>query len=177
MLLVDITIVNVALPDIERSLGTSFTELQWVIDAYGLALATIMLNAGALADRIGRRKVFLAGLAIFTRASLVCGFAGSPLFLIAARGVQGIGGAIMFAPRRRWSRRATRAATAASRSASGARRRAANAAFVSGLDRIFWIAAAFAGAVLAAVLVRSDDIEQDDAPERAEAGEPVEAAS
>jgi EmrB/QacA subfamily drug resistance transporter len=97
MLLVDITIVNVALPDIARSLDASFTDLQWVIDAYALALATFVLNAGATADLLGRRKVFLGGLVIFTGASITCGLATTPLFLIAARSVQGVGGAIMFA--------------------------------------------------------------------------------
>ena len=97
MLLIDITVVNVALPDIERALHASFTDLQWVIDASSLALATFVLNAGALADRIGRRKVFVGGLALFTAASIACGLATSPLFLIVCRGVQGIGGAVMFA--------------------------------------------------------------------------------
>jgi EmrB/QacA subfamily drug resistance transporter len=97
MLLIDITVVNVALPDIQSSLGASFTELQWVIDAYSLALATFVLNAGAVADLLGRKKVFIAGLIAFTLSSILCGLAGSPGFLIGARAVQGIGGSIMFA--------------------------------------------------------------------------------
>jgi EmrB/QacA subfamily drug resistance transporter len=97
MLLLDITIVNVALPDIARVLHASFTDLQWVIDAYALSLATLVLTAGSLADLLGRRRVFAAGVAIFTGASVLCALATSPLFLILARAVQGIGGAIMFA--------------------------------------------------------------------------------
>jgi EmrB/QacA subfamily drug resistance transporter len=97
MLLMDITIVNVALPDISSSLGSDFTELQWVIDAYALTLAALLLTAGSLADLFGRRLVFIAGLAIFIVASLACGLATTPLFLILARAVQGAGGAVMFA--------------------------------------------------------------------------------
>jgi len=97
MLLLDITIVNVALPAIERELHTSFTDLQWVIDAYALTLATLVLNAGSLADLLGRKRVFAAGVALFTLGSAACGAATTPLFLILARGGQGIGGAMMFA--------------------------------------------------------------------------------
>ena len=97
MLLIDITIVNVALPDIARDLRTSFSDLQWVIDAYALALAALLLTAGSLADLFGRRLVFVAGLGLFTAASLLCGLAGDPTFLALARAAQGIGGAIMFA--------------------------------------------------------------------------------
>ncbi len=97
MLLLDITIVNVALPNLARSLHASFTDLQWVVDAYALALATCVLNAGSLADLLGRKRVFTLGLALFTAASLLCGLATSPLFLILARALQGVGGAIMFA--------------------------------------------------------------------------------
>jgi EmrB/QacA subfamily drug resistance transporter len=97
MLLLDITIVNVALPAIERSLDASFSDLQWVVDAYALGLATCVLTAGALADLFGRKRVFLLGIALFTLASVACGLANDPLFLIVARGIQGIGGAMMFA--------------------------------------------------------------------------------
>ena len=97
MFLLDITIVNVALPDIQRELSASFTDLQWVVDAYALTLATFVLNAGSLADLLGRKRVFIAGVVLFTVASALCGAATTPLFLILARGVQGIGGAIMFA--------------------------------------------------------------------------------
>jgi len=97
MLLLDITIVNVALPDIAKDLHANFGDLQWVIDAYALSLATFTLTMGSLADRFGRRAVFTAGLVVFTLASALCGLATSSLFLILARGLQGIGGAAMFA--------------------------------------------------------------------------------
>ena len=97
MLLLDITVVNTALPKLEKSLGASFTDLQWVIDVYSLALATVVLTAGSLADRFGRKRSFLAGLFVFSAASLACALAPSAGFLIGARAVQGIGGAIMFA--------------------------------------------------------------------------------
>jgi EmrB/QacA subfamily drug resistance transporter len=97
MLLLDITVVNTALPAIEEDLGASFTELQWVVDAYTLSLAALVLTAGVLADRLGRRRVFAVGLGIFTVASLLAGFAPDPTALNLARGLQGVGGAIMFA--------------------------------------------------------------------------------
>ena len=97
MLLLDITVVNVALPYIERDLGSSFEDLQWVIDAYTLTLAAFLLTAGSVADRSGRRLVFLVGLVVFTIASALCGLAGSPLVLNLARGLQGVGGSMMFA--------------------------------------------------------------------------------
>src|SRR3954468_15877177 len=97
MLLLDITVVNVALPDIAKDLKTSFSELQWVVDAYALGLASLLLTTGALADRFGHRRVFVYGLVAFTCASILCGLASSPNFLIIARGLQGIGGAAMFA--------------------------------------------------------------------------------
>ncbi|MCW3041485.1 MAG: transporter [Solirubrobacterales bacterium] len=97
MLLLDITVVNVALPDISKDLKTSFSDLQWVVDAYALSLAALLLTAGSLADLLGRKRIFIGGLAIFTFASLLCGLAGSPLVLELARGLQGVGGAAMFA--------------------------------------------------------------------------------
>ncbi|MHB8233930.1 MAG: MFS transporter [Solirubrobacteraceae bacterium] len=97
MLLLDITVVNTALPKIEAGLGASFSDLQWVIDAYALALATVVLTAGSLSDRFGRKRSFMLGLIIFSAASLACALAPSAGFLIAARAVQGIGGAVMFA--------------------------------------------------------------------------------
>src|SRR5947208_10713261 len=96
MLLLDITIVNVALPSIQKSLHASFQDLQWVVDAYALTLAALLLTAGSLADRFGRRLVFTIGLGLFIAASLACGLSGTPLVLNLARGLQGIGGAIMF---------------------------------------------------------------------------------
>ena len=75
MLLLDITIVNVALPAIQRALNASFSDLQWVVDAYALALATCVLTAGALADLFGRKRLFVLGIALFTIASAACGAA------------------------------------------------------------------------------------------------------
>ena len=97
MLLLDITVVNTALPAIQEDLGASFTDLQWVIDAYTLALAALVLSAGVLADRLGRRRVFAVGLGIFTAASALAGLAPDPTFLNVSRAIQGIGGAVMFA--------------------------------------------------------------------------------
>jgi EmrB/QacA subfamily drug resistance transporter len=97
MLLLDITIVNVALPAIEKALKASFSDLQWVVDAYALGLATCVLTAGSIADLYGRKRVFIAGIILFTAASVACGVANDALFLIIARGVQGLGGAMMFA--------------------------------------------------------------------------------
>ena len=97
MLLLDITIVNVALPDIQVALHSSFAGLQWVVDAYALTLAAFLLTAGSLADMYGRRRLYLIGLVVFTGASVLCGFATSTLMLQLSRGLQGIGGAIMFA--------------------------------------------------------------------------------
>jgi EmrB/QacA subfamily drug resistance transporter len=97
MLLVDVTIVNVALPDMAADLTTTYGQLQWVVDVYALALAALVLGAGSLADLYGRRKVFLIGLVVFALASLACGLAPNAPLLIAARGIQGIGGAAMFA--------------------------------------------------------------------------------
>jgi EmrB/QacA subfamily drug resistance transporter len=97
MLLLDITVVNVALPSIREDLGASFTDLQWVVDAYALSLAALVLTAGSLADRFGRRRLFAVGLGIFSAASLLCALAPDATFLNLARAVQGIGGAIMFA--------------------------------------------------------------------------------
>jgi EmrB/QacA subfamily drug resistance transporter len=97
MLLLDITVVNVALPDIQSSLGASLSSLQWVVDAYSLTLAAFLLTAGSLADRIGRRRVFTFGFAIFTIASFLCGISPNATLLNLARGLQGVGGAAMFA--------------------------------------------------------------------------------
>ena len=97
MLLLDITVVNTALPSIQEDLGASFTDLQWVVDAYTLPLAALVLTAGVLADRLGRRRVFAVGLGIFTLGSLLAGLATDPTFLNLARAVQGVGGAVMFA--------------------------------------------------------------------------------
>jgi EmrB/QacA subfamily drug resistance transporter len=97
MLLMDITIVNVALPDIQRELHASFDELQWVVNAYALSLAALLLTAGSIADLLGRRRLFAIGLVIFTVASLTCGLSSGATMLNVARAVQGIGGATMLA--------------------------------------------------------------------------------
>jgi EmrB/QacA subfamily drug resistance transporter len=97
MLLLDVTIVNVALPNIQTDLGASFADLQWVIDAYALSLAALLLTAGSIADLFGRKRLYVIGLGVFTGASLLCGIAGDPLLLQLSRGLQGVGGAVMFA--------------------------------------------------------------------------------
>jgi EmrB/QacA subfamily drug resistance transporter len=97
MLLVDVTIVNVALPDMAVDLSTSFSSLQWVIDIYALTLAALLLGLGSLADQRGRRRMYVAGLVVFAVSSLASGLAVNSAMLIAARGVQGAGGAAMFA--------------------------------------------------------------------------------
>ncbi|MEP6642800.1 MAG: MFS transporter, partial [Gaiellales bacterium] len=97
MLLVDVTIVNVALPNMAVDLGTSFSSLQWVVDAYALALAALLMGIGAIADIQGHRRVYIAGLALFAVSSVACGLAADAGLLITARAVQGVGGAAMFA--------------------------------------------------------------------------------
>ncbi len=97
MLLLDITVVNVALPSIQRALHSSFADLQWVVDAYALTLAAFLLTAGSLADLLGRRLVFALGIVTFTISSAICGLSSSPLMLNLARAAQGVGGAMMFA--------------------------------------------------------------------------------
>ena len=95
MIMLDNTIVNVALPTIQRDLGIGVSELEWVVTGYALSFAVIMLSGGKLADMFGRRRVFLIGLAVFTLASLLCGLAGNAELLIAARVLQGVGAACM----------------------------------------------------------------------------------
>ena len=97
MLLIDVTIVTVALPSIRGSLHTSFSDVQWTIDAYSLSLAALLLPTGSLADILGRRRVFALGLAVFTVGSLLCGAATSGPMLIICRAAQGVGGATVFA--------------------------------------------------------------------------------
>src|SRR5439155_24867075 len=97
MLLVDITIVNVALPNIQHQLHASLTGLQWVVDAYAITLAALILTAGALADRYGRKLLFGVGVTVFSIASFLCGIAWNVAALDAARALQGIGGAALFA--------------------------------------------------------------------------------
>src|SRR5213080_3276714 len=95
MIMLDNTVVNVALPSMQRSLHIGPSELEWVVVAYALTFATLMLTGGKLADLYGRRLLFVVGLVIFTGSSLACGLAPSAGFLIGARVVQGVGAAIM----------------------------------------------------------------------------------
>jgi len=97
MLLLDVTIVNVALPKMASDLHASFSSLQWVVDAYSLALAAVLLVLGSLADLYGHRRLYLIGLTVFALASLSCALAPNPATLVTARAVQGLGGAAMFA--------------------------------------------------------------------------------
>src|SRR3954469_24186508 len=94
MIVLDATIVNVALPSIQQDLGFSQSDLAWVVNAYLIAFGGLLLLAGRLGDLIGQRRVFLFGLATFTGASLLCSFAQSQGLLIGARFVQGVGGAL-----------------------------------------------------------------------------------
>src|ERR687884_1948696 len=95
MIMLDNTVVNVALPSIERALHVDRSELEWIVVGYALTFATFMLTGGKLADLYGRRRLFIVGLVVFTAASLACGLAPSAGFLIGARVVQGLGGALM----------------------------------------------------------------------------------
>src|SRR5437764_511395 len=94
MIVLDATIVNVALPSIQRDLGFSQRGLAWVVNAYLIPFGGLLLLAGRVGDLVGRRRVFMAGLTVFTAASLLCGISGSQQLLIAARLVQGVGGAM-----------------------------------------------------------------------------------
>jgi EmrB/QacA subfamily drug resistance transporter len=95
MIMLDNTVVNVALPSIQRDLGIGLTELEWTVNAYALTFAVLMLSGGKLADFFGRRRIFLLGLVIFTLSSLACGLATTGEMLIGARTVQGVGAALM----------------------------------------------------------------------------------
>jgi EmrB/QacA subfamily drug resistance transporter len=95
MAFVDGTVVNVALPVIQRSFGAGVDQAQWIVEAYALLLASLVLVGGALGDRLGRRRVFTAGIALFTLASAACGLAPSATWLVVARAVQGVGGALL----------------------------------------------------------------------------------
>jgi EmrB/QacA subfamily drug resistance transporter len=94
MMVLDATIVNVALPSMQRDLHFSQANLAWVVDAYMIAFGSFLLLAGRLGDLLGRRRMFLTGLVVFTLASVACGLASDQVFLIAARFVQGLGGAV-----------------------------------------------------------------------------------
>src|SRR6058998_3706823 len=95
MIMLDNTVVNVALPSIRSDLGISVSELEWIVNAYALTFGVLLLSGGKLADLLGRRSIFIAGMVIFTGASLWCGLAGGAASLIAARTLQGIGAALM----------------------------------------------------------------------------------
>src|SRR5258707_3874091 len=94
MIVLDVTVVNVALPSIQTDLGFSGSGLAWVVNAYLIAFGGLLLLAGRVGDLVGHKRVFLGGLAVFTIASLVCGLAQSQAMLVAARFVQGAGGAM-----------------------------------------------------------------------------------
>src|SRR2546423_13703347 len=95
MVVLDATIVNVALPDVQRALGFSGTGLEWVVNAYALTFGGLLLLGGRAGDLLGRRKMFIAGLLLFSAASLAGGLATSPAPFLAARAVQGAGGALV----------------------------------------------------------------------------------
>jgi EmrB/QacA subfamily drug resistance transporter len=95
MIMLDNTVVNVALPSMARDLGVGLSELEWIVTGYALTFASLMLTGGKLADLMGRRRIFVVGLVIFTGSSLACGLAESGDFLIGARVVQGVGAALM----------------------------------------------------------------------------------
>src|SRR6266568_4870490 len=95
MIMLDNTVVNVALPSIERDLHIGISELEWVVNAYALTFGVLLLTGGKLADLLGRRRIFILGLIIFTASSFFCGIANGSATLIAARTVQGVGAALM----------------------------------------------------------------------------------
>src|SRR3954467_10397845 len=95
MTFIDGTVVNVALPALQKSLDATITDVQWVIEAYTLLLGALILIGGSLGDQFGRKRIFLTGVVSFTAASVWCGFASSPLMLIVARALQGIGAALL----------------------------------------------------------------------------------
>ena len=95
MVMLDNTVVNVALPAISEKLGAGVSGLQWIVDGYVLALASLLLTGGILGDRYGRKKMFLTGLTIFTLASLGCGVSGSTGALVVFRAIQGVGAALL----------------------------------------------------------------------------------
>src|SRR5438046_9392378 len=95
MIMLDNTVVNVALPSIQKDLHVGASELEWVFNAYALTFGVLLLTGGKLADLLGRRAIFIVGLVIFTGASLWCGLAGGAASLIASRTVQGVGAALM----------------------------------------------------------------------------------
>jgi MFS family permease len=95
MVFIDGTVVNVALPSLQRALGATLGDAQWIVEAYELMLAALLLVGGAAGDRFGRRRVFAIGVAVFTIASVACGLSGRVGALIAGRSLQGVGGALL----------------------------------------------------------------------------------
>src|SRR5262245_29428159 len=95
MVVMAVSSLNVAIPTIQRELGASATTLQWIVDAYALVFAGLLLTAGALGDRFGRKKALLTGLAVFGAGALVSGLAGSASVVIVGRGIQGVGAALV----------------------------------------------------------------------------------
>src|SRR5213078_1812149 len=95
MIMLDNTVVNVALPSIQQALGIERAELEWIVNAYALTFGVLLLTGGKLADLLGRRRMFIVGLVVFTASSLVCGLAGGAGVLIGARAVQAVGAALM----------------------------------------------------------------------------------
>src|SRR5437764_9709015 len=95
MIMLDNTVVNVALPSMQRALHIDRAELEWVVNAYALTFGVLLLSGGKLADLLGRRRIFVAGLVVFTASSLACGLAGDATTLIGARVIQGLGAAMM----------------------------------------------------------------------------------
>ena len=121
MLLLDVTIVVVAIPNIQRGLHASFGQVQWVVDAYALTLASLLLTAGVLADRYGRRLLFAIGLVIFTLGSLLCGLAQNPLMPSCREAARGSAEPSCLPLHWPCSVRASRAGTVVSPSERGAR--------------------------------------------------------
>src|SRR3954454_20932822 len=95
MTFIDMTVVNVALPALQKELGATITDVQWVIEAYTLFLGALILVGGSLGDQFGRKRVFLLGVVLFTAASVACGVSLSPVMLIVGRAVQGVGAAFL----------------------------------------------------------------------------------
>ena len=119
MVFIDGTVVNVALPALQRELAASLADVQWVVESYALFLAALLLVGGAAGDRFGRRRVFAWGVALFAAASVWCGLAGSVRELIVARAIQGIGGALLVPGVWRSSAHRSRSASAARPSERG----------------------------------------------------------
>lgn len=119
MAMLDGTVVNVALPTMGRDLGASLSALQWVVNAYMLTLSALLLWGGAMGDRIGRRRALVLGVAWFAVASAACGLAPNEGTLIAARALQGVGGALLTPGRWRWCGRCSTPTTRPARWAPG----------------------------------------------------------